>query len=169
MDFFNQVFRQQVLYPSKFALLSLRISRSFPLSFCFNSSHSRLRVPSPKLGAPRSGSEAKLSFRRFSCRVLPPQLAATADVWKGVFDTAVQCPLQSLSGSPATVPLIKRGVRRKEQKAQTQTAQGLEAICLKVCYRIPSDEQQPHRTTNQCSSPFTGYSQIGKYANLIPF
>ena len=82
LDFFNQVFRQQILYPSKFALLSLRISRSFPLSFCFNSSHSRLCVPSPKLGVPRSGSETKLSNRRFSCRVLPPQLAATADVWK---------------------------------------------------------------------------------------
>ena len=129
----------------------------------------RLRVPSPKLGVPRSGSETKLSNRHFSCRVLPPQLAATADVWKGVFNTAVQRSLQSLSGSLATVPLINRGVRRKEQKAQTQTAQRLEAICLNVCYRIPSDEQQPHRTTDQCSSPFTKYSQIRKYADLIPF
>ena len=81
LDFFNQVFRQQVLYPIKIALLSLRISRSCPRSFCFNSSQSRIRIPSSKLGVPRSGSETNLSDRRFSCRVWLPQLAATADVW----------------------------------------------------------------------------------------
>ena len=31
------------------------------------------------------------------------------------------------------------------------------------------DEQQSHRTTDQCSSPFTEYSQLIKYTDLVPF
>ena len=109
-----------------------------------------------------------LSDRRFSCRVLPPQLAATTDGWEGVMYTAVPRLLQSLNGSHATVPLIIRGVRQKEQNTQEHTAQRLEAICLKTCYRPPSDEQQSHHTTDACSPPFTEYSHPKKYAYLIP-
>ena len=124
LDFFNQVFRQQVLYPSKIALLLLRISRSCPRSFCFNSSQSHIHIPSSKLGVPLSGSETNLSDRRFSCRVLPPQLATTADFWKGVLNTAVQRSLQSLSGSPTTVPLINEASDERNRKLRHKQHKG---------------------------------------------
>ena len=76
--------------------------------------------------------------------MLPPQLAATTDGWEGVMYTAVQRLLQSLSGSLATVPLIMRGVRQKEQNTQTPDTDSTRAVgnlperCVTEC-RVTSN------------------------------
>ena len=61
---------------------------------------------------------------------------------------------QKHSGNHATVPLIKRGAERKRQETQRHTARRLSAqMAVRTCYtRI--DEQEQHRTTDRCSSPF---------------
>ena len=80
--------------------------------------------------------------------MLPPQLAATADGWEGVMYTAVQRLLQTLSGSPATVPLIMRGVRQKEQKHSdtdsTRAVGNLPERCVTECLVTSNNLTAPH-------------------------
>ena len=79
--------------------------------------------------------------------MLPPQLVATTDGWEGVMYTAVQRLLQSLSGSHATVPLIMRGVRQKEQNTQTHSTEAggnLPERCVTKCLVTSNNLTAPH-------------------------
>ena len=59
------------------------------------------------------------------------------------------------SGSHATVPLIKRGAERKRRETQRHTARRLSAQMAVRTFYTRIDEQEQHRTTDRCSSPFT--------------
>ena len=62
---------------------------------------------------------------------------------------------QKHSGNHATVPLIKRGAERKRRKTQRHTARWLSAQMAVRTFYTRIDEQEQHRTTDRCSSPFS--------------
>ena len=61
---------------------------------------------------------------------------------------------QKHSDSHATVPLIKRGAERKRRETQRHTARRLSAQMAVRTFYTRIDEQEQHRTTDRCSSPF---------------
>ena len=157
--------------------MSLSLSRllsvvSFDSSFVFLqncSSHSRLPVPSSKLGIPRTKAPkpiCKSVASAVECRhrSLLPLLISGMRV-----QHSVQNLLQNLSSSHATVPLIDRGVGQDEPKAHTHTARRLEAICLKRVLHTSGDEQQPHSTTDQSSSSFSESTVSRKGSQISHF